>query len=346
MVSLHTMVAYLPSNCDKTKQCFVAVSGSLQHNAAAVYCILQKCIPLLKEDEPNLRCIHYLTDSPTSQYRNKTIFQILCSHEEEFGVSARWHYLECGHGKGPCDGLGASVKRTADMSVKQGKITIQGADDFVRWANTNDKTSKVKYIAYTENDVQNIQELISGKAKPVAIAGTLKLHEAVPVSNLSIATRELSCNCGQCLADVQTTECIGWTVHTLYKLAKNVKDPEVSSSPEQPANEEIVSDSNNMQTTCLTVNDWVAAIYDEEVYLGQVTDTDTNDVQINFLTEAGKYKSAYRFPNALDEIWVQRENILMPLKSLRPVGKSKRCFQLDKEEQKEIENKYNQRHLN
>ena len=50
-------------------------------------------------------------------------------------------------GKGPCDGLGASVKRTVDMSVKQGKITNQAADDFVRWANTNDKTSKVKYIA-------------------------------------------------------------------------------------------------------------------------------------------------------------------------------------------------------
>ena len=346
MVSLHTMVAYLPSNCDKTKQCLVAASGSLQHNAAAVCCILQKCVPLLKEEVPNLKCIHYLTDSPTSQYRNKTVFQFLCDHQEEFGVSARWHYLECGHGKGPCDGLGASVKRAADMSVKQGKATIQGADDFVRWANTTDKTSKVRYISYNENDVQKIQENISRKDKPVAIAGTLKLHAAVPISKLSIATRELSCNCGQCIADVQTTTCEGWNVHNLYKLAKHVKEPEVSSSREKPANETLVSDSNQIQETQPIVNDWVAALYDNEVYLGQVTDTDTDDVQINFLTEAGKYGSSYRFPNARDEIWVQRKDVLMILKSLMPVGKTKRCFQLDKDEQKEIENKYNQRRVN
>ena len=45
--------------------------------------------------------IHYWTDSPTLQYRNKTIFSVVSRHEETFGVKAVWNYFEAGHGKGP-----------------------------------------------------------------------------------------------------------------------------------------------------------------------------------------------------------------------------------------------------
>ena len=118
MVSLHTMVVYFPKIHDKPIQSYVAISESLSHNAAAVYAILTKLVPQVKAEFPQLSQIHYLTDSPSSQYRNKSIFQVVCEHEQEFGVRARWNYLESGHGKGPCDGLGASVKRAADMAVK------------------------------------------------------------------------------------------------------------------------------------------------------------------------------------------------------------------------------------
>ena len=59
---------------------------------------------------------------------------------------ARWSYLESGHGKGPCDGLGARVKRSADNAVKQGKVSIQSAADFLKWADSAMQSgSKVKY---------------------------------------------------------------------------------------------------------------------------------------------------------------------------------------------------------
>ena len=130
MISLHTMVTYFPKNHQKQVQSYVAMSDNLNHNATVVYCILRQIVPLLKLEFPALRKIHYLTDSPSSQYRNKTIFKLVCDHEEEFGIIARWNYLETVHGKGPCDGLGASVKRMADIAVKQQKWTIQDASDF------------------------------------------------------------------------------------------------------------------------------------------------------------------------------------------------------------------------
>lgn len=102
MVSLHTMVAYFSEDrAPRNLQSYVAVSDVISHNATAVYAILKKIIPIIKEDYPVTKKIHYLTDSPTSQYRNKTIFQVLVDHETDFGMQAQWNYLESGHGKGP-----------------------------------------------------------------------------------------------------------------------------------------------------------------------------------------------------------------------------------------------------
>ena len=41
-------------------------------------------MPYVKSNVEDLDQVHYWTDSPTSQYRNKTIFSIVSSHEEHF----------------------------------------------------------------------------------------------------------------------------------------------------------------------------------------------------------------------------------------------------------------------
>jgi hypothetical protein len=74
-----------------------------------MYLTLLPEVSLFKKEHPNLQAIHYLSDSPTSQYRNKTMFQFVSMHEEEFAIKARWSYLESGHGNGPCDGIGDSI---------------------------------------------------------------------------------------------------------------------------------------------------------------------------------------------------------------------------------------------
>ena len=64
--------------------------------------------------------VHYMTDSPVSQYRNKFLFFTLSNHLTMFGVAATWHYFEKGHGKGPCDGVGGAVKHGAGQAAKHG----------------------------------------------------------------------------------------------------------------------------------------------------------------------------------------------------------------------------------
>lgn len=181
MILLHTMVVYFPGSHTKKLQSIVAVSDLIHHNATAVHTILKKIIPIIKADYPTLSTIHYLSDSPTSQYRNRYIFQILVHHEQEFGIKARWNYLESGHGKGPCDGLGGSVKRSADMAVRQGKCNIQDAADFIAWGMQSESTgSKVKYLLYTQSDYDETTDQSSKRETPLSVPGTMKLHAVVP----------------------------------------------------------------------------------------------------------------------------------------------------------------------
>ena len=58
----------------------------------------------------------------------------LCNHESDFGMPAEWHFFATSHGKGPCDGIGGTVKRLAtraslqrpneDLILTQGNFTI------------------------------------------------------------------------------------------------------------------------------------------------------------------------------------------------------------------------------
>ena len=106
------------------------VCDELGHNTATIFAIMKKLLSEMKMVTPDLKHIHYYTDSPTLQYQNKSIFYIVSRHKSLFDVSASWNYFEAGHRKGPCDGVGGLVKRMADKAVKQQKVVIEDAQDF------------------------------------------------------------------------------------------------------------------------------------------------------------------------------------------------------------------------
>ncbi|KAL3868111.1 hypothetical protein ACJMK2_040947 [Sinanodonta woodiana] len=88
MVSLHTMAVYFPKSQGQRLQSCVGVYDVLCHNAS-VYTILKKLVPMLQSTYPSIKTIHYLTNSPKSQNRNKTSFKILSDHNEDFGIAGR-----------------------------------------------------------------------------------------------------------------------------------------------------------------------------------------------------------------------------------------------------------------
>ena len=108
IVTLHPVVAYFKQNGKTKHQSFVIVSDEMSHSASTIYTFIGKIMPLLKPLKPELTKIHYWTDSPSSQYRNRYIFYTVTNHKRIHDVDAVWNYFEVGHGKGPYDGLGGT----------------------------------------------------------------------------------------------------------------------------------------------------------------------------------------------------------------------------------------------
>lgn len=68
----------------------VYVSELLFHNSSMVYAIIEKFVKRVKELVPNVQYIHFWTDSPTSQYRNKITFYLI-QFVTKYGLKASWH---------------------------------------------------------------------------------------------------------------------------------------------------------------------------------------------------------------------------------------------------------------
>lgn len=102
---------------------FAVISDELSHNASAILAFIEHVVPIFKELIPTISYIDYMSDSPTSQYRNKYMFNVIAEHPNRFGIGASWQYFEAGHGKGPCNGVGA-------VAVKRHKDVIQDAKGF------------------------------------------------------------------------------------------------------------------------------------------------------------------------------------------------------------------------
>ncbi|XP_043285777.1 uncharacterized protein [Venturia canescens] len=76
-LSLHTVVVYLKGS---TKS-YCTVSSNLFHNVPAIWAHLK---PVLQQLPADIENIHFLSDGPVTQYRNKLMFYILASKISDF----------------------------------------------------------------------------------------------------------------------------------------------------------------------------------------------------------------------------------------------------------------------
>lgn len=192
-VTLHTVVTYYksPATGDIETKSFCSLSESLRHDACAVYAHLKEIFARLLV-HTSINSVHILTDSPSTQYRNKSMFYLFSNHMvKDFDLrKASWHFHEASHGKGAPDGIGAYVKRTADRLVAHGK-DIQDLETLYR--TLTEKNTKVEVFLVTEQEIQDVYQLLPSKLKP--IKNTMRVHQVTwDISEPSkIYVRRLSC---------------------------------------------------------------------------------------------------------------------------------------------------------
>lgn len=273
---------------------------------SAVLAIIWSLVPEITESFPDVRCLHYFTDSPTSQYRNKSMFYIVSHHQKLFGLSAHWDFFEAGHGKGPCDGLAGTSKHQAAEAVKQGKCNIQDAADFFAWATKYQKS--ITYIFYTKEDYKSAAAYLA-TIKLKFIQGTMKIHGVRSINDDPgfVFCCDTSCNCKSCLAGDM---CDGWRRADVSETHKS-----------QPVYKQ---------------GSHVAAVYEEHWYIGKILeadDTDDSEECVSYLIsfmKSGDTKSRISFiwPSKEDVIWVFENAILCEFSEPSPLGRSGRLFSL------------------
>ena len=297
MVTIHPTVAYYRENGELKHRSFVVISDEMTHSASTVCAFLDKILPELKIIKPELKAVHYWTDSPSSQYRNRYIFNLIVKHQELFGLRARWNYFEVGHGKGPCDGLGGTTKRMADIAIRQGHVQIQSAEEFYAWGLNSSMTAK--FIMVTTDETRRKQEEMTlMKSKPVK--GTMKLHAVGASDEIGwIMTRETSCYCNICLAG---SYCDTWKKEEFKCSKVNIslnteeQTPIEDQGPNQNVNtrNEIPKSQENPITeeppiTCfINEGTYVAAVYEGDWFIGMIKEVDEEEreYEIKFMERA------------------------------------------------------------
>ena len=92
---------------------------------------------------PHVDTLHFYSDGPCTQYRQKHNFYLFKKFVHELGFKfASWNFFEAGHGKGAPDGIGGSVKRSAHLRVKYGN-DVCTASQFVSQLEKADTSAPV-----------------------------------------------------------------------------------------------------------------------------------------------------------------------------------------------------------
>lgn len=190
-ISLHTVVLYLKDST--TSHC--TMSSNLSHNVGAIWAHLR---PVLESLPQSVENIHFLSDGPVTQYRNKTMFYVLACRLKEMLSRIQnfsWNYHEAGHGKGAPDGVGATCKRAADQVIAAGG-DISNLNEFCKVV--RERCPAINTVVIEDQEIDDTDKLLNENASDqVPFRGTLLVHQVTGSAFLPnrLTLKSLSCFC-------------------------------------------------------------------------------------------------------------------------------------------------------
>ncbi|KAG8239007.1 hypothetical protein J437_LFUL005064 [Ladona fulva] len=133
-----------------TCKSFDCIYECVKHDTVAVHLFLNSLINFLTSSGKVIvrKMIHFSDGAPT-HYKNLKNFIKICHHEEDFHISAEWHFFATAQGKGPCDGVHCMLRRLATRAslqhLREGHILT--AKYLYEWAKSNIKAMSFSYFS-------------------------------------------------------------------------------------------------------------------------------------------------------------------------------------------------------
>ena len=159
-----------------------SLSDDTNHGAPAVIASLKS---ILEEFAQKSKTINVVSDSPLSQYRNKSIFWFMGKFAKEHSLQFNWIYLEAGHGKGVPDGIGTTGKNAIkDIVACNPDIPIYNVDNLLQ-NKLAEMIPSIMLLHHTTDEFNLAKQTIPANLIPAP--DTIKLHEvqATPYGTLS-----------------------------------------------------------------------------------------------------------------------------------------------------------------
>ncbi|CAJ1066393.1 hypothetical protein KUCAC02_023480 [Xyrichtys novacula] len=294
------------------KAAFCTLSESKRQDAAAIWTHLDPVLKDIKTKYPQVTTMHFWSDGPSKQYKNKKNFFLLSSVPPTLGFErTTWNFFPTSHGKGAPDGIGGTVKRTADNLVLRGNDVTDGHTFFEK---VSDSLRGIQLYHIAEEDMQRYDTLLMEPLKPVP--STRQIHQVIAHEN-RIHHRQLSCFCSQILhcqcfcpttfyfhdyPEEQQSDTRGarkkrplamlWEEMENEMEGEMEDDMEMEDTMKELDEEPLKGPEGTVQVptvSSLNNGDWLAVVYDDHWWLAKTiaVDTEHQDVKVEFLHPHG-----------------------------------------------------------
>jgi hypothetical protein len=227
----------------------------------------------------------------------------LLHHKSDFGISAQHHFFASGHGKSACDGIGGTVKRLARLASLSGQ-SINTALEFYEFVDQNIKNIIPFYASSDEIEkVIEAKSLEERYARSKTIPQTRQAHKYVP-DNEKLYLFETSND----------------EMH--FGMVTRSTDPDIGA-------------------TDLIIGDWVAAVYDDQWYYGEVMEIDLEheEYKIHYLKEPGSNPKNKSFTRENRSCFVPYGQVLQKISTPKS-SRNGRTFTWSEATREEVQQKF------
>ncbi|XP_028254033.1 uncharacterized protein LOC114441699 isoform X2 [Parambassis ranga] len=301
--TLHTGVLYM--HAMPQPMSFCTVSPSRQKGPPAIWQYLSPVLDYLQSAHPEVSTIHFYSDGPCTQYKQRGNFFLFCTELFRRGFAAgTWNFFEASHGKGAPDGVGGALKRRADSLVSKGTDIPDAAELFSALQKT-DTTIKLFFVK--EEAVEKAVSMMPNNVPP--IPSTMRMHQAVTLTHGKLMYRDVSCLC----SETQNLKCECFnTKHFVFN---------------QQAAPGTLTDTEVLWQNPDVVGKWCVLKYEGDLYPGIIMDTSETHIQVRCMQKIGVNR--FFWPAREDIMWYLFEDIVSLIPPTKPV--TGRHMEIEKE---------------